>query len=121
LRREEDKSHCESVGSLLSVAESYARMCASAKVSVTTLERLFGGSGSLVRSVKFAHVRLGSLPCVVRLDARTKDVLQHEKKSKRSGRTHSELMNLSVAEIADVSSEIFARMAGEGREARAAR
>lgn len=35
--------HDERVGSLLSVAESYARMCASAKVSATTLERLLGG------------------------------------------------------------------------------
>ena len=43
----------------------------------------------------------------------------HEK-AKRSGRTHSELMNLSVAEIADVSPVVFlgsARGGGVGRRA----
>jgi sorting nexin-1/2 len=114
--------HDERVGSLLSVAESYARMCASAKVSVTTLERLFGGSGSLAEfffvlqdvfgaRVKAYHTWQAAESHVRKLHA------AHEK-AKRSGRTHSELMNLSVAEIADVSSEIFARMAGEGRRSR---
>lgn len=38
----------------------------------------------------------------------------HEK-AKRSGRTHSELLNLSVAEIADVSRS-FSRWAAEGTD-----
>ncbi|TKA55129.1 hypothetical protein B0A53_02099 [Rhodotorula sp. CCFEE 5036] len=73
--------HDERVGSLLSVAESYARMCASAK-------DVFGAR------VKAYHTWQAAESHVRKLHA------AHEK-AKRSGRTHSELMNLSVAEIAD--------------------
>ncbi|GAA5861846.1 hypothetical protein JCM3774_001324 [Rhodotorula dairenensis] len=73
--------HDERVGSLLSVAESYARMCASAK-------DVFGAR------VKAYHTWQAAESNVRKLHA------AHEK-AKRSGRTHSELMSLSVAEIAD--------------------
>ncbi|GAA5981972.1 hypothetical protein JCM10908_004688 [Rhodotorula pacifica] len=73
--------HDERVGSLLSVAESYARMCASAK-------DVFGAR------VKAYHTWQAAESNVRKLHT------AHEK-AKRSGRTHSELMSLSVAEIAD--------------------
>ncbi|GAA5836177.1 hypothetical protein JCM3766R1_001986 [Sporobolomyces carnicolor] len=73
--------HDEQIGGLVSVAESYARMCASAR-------GVFGARIKAYHAWQAAESRL------------RKAQAEHEK-GKRSGRTHSELLPDSVAMLAD--------------------
>ncbi|GAA5984344.1 hypothetical protein JCM11641_006190 [Rhodosporidiobolus odoratus] len=71
----------EQIGGLVSVAESYARLCASAK-------GVFGAR------IKAYHHWQATETNFRKLQG------QHDK-AKKTGRAHSELLNLSVAEVAD--------------------
>ncbi|GAA5919562.1 hypothetical protein JCM1841_001015 [Sporobolomyces salmonicolor] len=71
----------EQIGGLVSVAESYARMCTSAR----------GVFGARIRSYHAWQVAESNL---------RKAQAAHEK-AKKSGRAHSELLGLSVAEISE--------------------
>ncbi|GAA6048267.1 hypothetical protein JCM3770_006512 [Rhodotorula araucariae] len=71
----------EKIDGLTTVAESYARLCASAR-------GVFGARIKAYHTWQAAEANLRKMQTA------------HEK-AKRSGRTHSELLNLSVAEIAD--------------------
>ncbi|GAA5901547.1 hypothetical protein JCM6882_006309 [Rhodosporidiobolus microsporus] len=78
---EAQMAHEEQIGGLVNVAESYARLCASAK-------GVFGARIKAYHHWQAAESNLRKL------------ATQHDK-AKKAGRTHSELLNLSVAEIAD--------------------
>ncbi|GAA6002479.1 hypothetical protein JCM10207_001143 [Rhodosporidiobolus poonsookiae] len=78
---EAQSAHEEQIGGLFSVAESYARLCASAR-------GVFGAR------IKAYHTYQTA-------DSNFRKMHTAHEKAKRSGRTHSELLNLSVAEIAD--------------------
>ncbi|GAA5907174.1 hypothetical protein JCM8208_006712 [Rhodotorula glutinis] len=71
----------EKIDGLPTVAESYARLCTSAR-------GVFGAR------IKAYHTWQGA-------EANLRKMQTAHEKAKRSGRTHSELLNLSVAEIAD--------------------
>ncbi|GAA5845988.1 hypothetical protein JCM9279_004748 [Rhodotorula babjevae] len=71
----------EKIDGLTTVAESYARLCTSAR-------GVFGAR------IKAYHTWQGA-------EANLRKMQTAHEKAKRSGRTHSELLNLSVAEIAD--------------------
>ncbi|BGP48060.1 Vacuolar protein sorting-associated protein vps5 [Rhodotorula kratochvilovae] len=71
----------EKIDGLTTVAESYARLCTSAR-------GVFGARIKAYHTWQAAEANLRKMQAA------------HEK-AKRSGRTHSELLNLSVAEIAD--------------------
>ncbi|BGO94026.1 hypothetical protein NBRC10512_003659 [Rhodotorula toruloides] len=73
--------HDEQIGGLISVAESYARLCTSAR-------GVFGARIKAYNTWQAAEANLRKIQSA------------HEK-AKRTGRTHSELLNLSVAEISD--------------------
>ncbi|BGP16058.1 Vacuolar protein sorting-associated protein vps5 [Rhodosporidiobolus nylandii] len=78
---EAQSQHEEQIGGLMSVAESYARLCASAK-------GVFGAR------IKAYHTWQAA-------ESNYRKMQSAHDKAKKSGRTHSELLNLSVAEIAD--------------------
>ncbi|GAA6002156.1 uncharacterized protein JCM10292_000783 [Rhodotorula paludigena] len=78
---EAQNAHEERLDGLTTVLESYARLCTSAR-------GVFGARVKAYHSWQAAESNLRKLQS------------SHEK-AKRSGRTHSELMNLSVAEIAE--------------------
>ncbi|GAA5835671.1 hypothetical protein JCM11251_002991 [Rhodosporidiobolus azoricus] len=78
---EAQMAHEEQIGGLVNVAESYARLCASAK-------GVFGARIKAYHHWQAAESNFRKLAS------------QHDK-AKKAGRTHSELLNLSVAEIAD--------------------
>ncbi|GAA5857520.1 hypothetical protein JCM8547_009316 [Rhodosporidiobolus lusitaniae] len=78
---EAQSAHDEQMGGLVSVVESYARLCASAK-------GVFGAR------IKAYHTWQAAATNFHKMQA------SHDK-AKKSGRTHSELLNLSVAEIAE--------------------
>lgn len=107
LRRlsEEQSASEEMIGGLNSVAEGYARLCASARVRSLDLSRALAPiaradfpSPQLVfgARIKAYHVWQSAE------SALRKTKTAHEK-AKKSGRTHSELLGLSVSEIAEVS------------------
>ncbi|GAA5878673.1 hypothetical protein JCM16303_002164 [Sporobolomyces ruberrimus] len=77
----------EQIGGLVSVAESYARMCASAR-------GVFGARIKAYHAWQSAESRL------------RKAQIEHEK-GKRSGRTHSELLPDSVALLADAERKML--------------
>ncbi|ORY92476.1 Vps5 C terminal like-domain-containing protein [Leucosporidium creatinivorum] len=89
LRRlsEEQSASEEMIGGLNSVAEGYARLCASARL-------VFGAR------IKAYHVWQSAESAL----RKTKSA--HEK-AKKSGRTHSELLGLSVSEIAEAERKML--------------
>ncbi|KPV75441.1 uncharacterized protein RHOBADRAFT_26766 [Rhodotorula graminis WP1] len=77
----------EKIDGLTTVAESYARLCTSAR-------GVFGARIKAYHTWQAAEANLRKMQTA------------HEK-AKRSGRTHSELLNLSVAEIADAERKML--------------
>lgn len=110
---EAQSAHDEQIGGLISVAESYARLCTSARVS----QPLFCDSADHADAVDPQGVfgaRIKAYNSWQAAEANLRKIQSAHEKAKRTGRTHSELLNLSVAEISDVrlSSTAHALLAG---------
>lgn len=92
----------EQIGGITSVTEGYARLCGSVKVSSSTLPPPSQSLMKLATQLVFG-ARVKSYHSWQAAESVLRKMRSAHEKAKKSGRTHSELLGLSLSEISDVS------------------